>query len=106
MSVKKQASVADLLGSNSNLFLNPSNNKICCRITGHEMPPRADVISTYLNSKKLQKAKAWYKNEECEQISPEYVVAHRIHGVPIFSMLVAFTRERKVSVVVTKDDGT
>jgi hypothetical protein len=33
----------------------------------------------------------------------EYAVAHRIHGVPIYFMGVAYTSERKVSVVVKKD---
>ena len=57
--MSSRQSVASLLEENKNLSLN-AKNKIVCSITGHEMPPKADIIISYLSSKKLQKKRDWY----------------------------------------------
>ena len=69
-------SLAALLEENKFLTLT-SNNRIKCSILGHEMPPNLEVVKvlswilvfnfyqtnvyTYLNSKKLLRAREWYR---------------------------------------------
>jgi hypothetical protein len=60
-------SLAQMLSANTSLELLPSN-KIRCKITGHEMPPRADVIAQYLGSKRFVKAKNWYTVDYSEYL--------------------------------------
>ena len=49
-------SLASLLSANSHLSLTPQN-KIKCSISGHEMPPRADIVRQYLSSNALKKSR-------------------------------------------------
>lgn len=55
-------SLSALLDLNKNLALT-SNNRIRCSYSGHEMPPRADVVQQYLSSKKFMKARDWYSKD-------------------------------------------
>ncbi|RHY24591.1 hypothetical protein DYB32_008785 [Aphanomyces invadans] len=50
-------------------------NRIKCTATGHEMPPRADIVTAHLNSKRFKKATEWY-SYDFAQFEP-YIVAHR-----------------------------
>ncbi|OQS00058.1 hypothetical protein THRCLA_06269, partial [Thraustotheca clavata] len=49
--------------------------RVKCSTTGHEMPPRVDVINAHINSKRFKKATKWY-NHDFSQYEP-YIVAHR-----------------------------
>ncbi|KAG9413483.1 Surfeit locus protein 2 [Aphanomyces cochlioides] len=49
--------------------------RIKCSATGHEMPPKVDVITAHINSKRYKKATEWYSHD-FSQYEP-YIVAHR-----------------------------
>lgn len=52
--------LAALLEENKPMLTLLPNNRVLCSVTGHEMPPRADVVHEYLSSKKLKKQLEWY----------------------------------------------
>ena len=35
-------------------------NRIICKLTGHEMPARADIVHKFINGEKFKKALEWY----------------------------------------------
>ncbi|OQS01165.1 hypothetical protein ACHHYP_01712 [Achlya hypogyna] len=49
--------------------------RVKCSATGHEMPPRVDVITAHINSKRFKKATEWY-SYDFSQYEP-YIVSHR-----------------------------
>ncbi|RHY86841.1 hypothetical protein DYB35_004588, partial [Aphanomyces astaci] len=50
-------------------------SRIKCTATGHEMPPRADIVTAHVNSKRFKKATEWY-SYDFAQFEP-YIVSHR-----------------------------
>jgi hypothetical protein len=58
---KKGPSLADLLEKHKDVVeLRPSDNRIVCKLTGYEMPARADVVHGYLTGAKFRKTREWY----------------------------------------------
>ncbi|KAF0689791.1 Aste57867_18779 [Aphanomyces stellatus] len=49
--------------------------RVKCTATEHEMPPRVDVITSHINSKRFKKATEWY-SYDFAQYEP-YLVSHR-----------------------------
>lgn len=57
-------SLADLLSTHeAHLQLRPTDNKIVCQLTNHEMPAKADAVAAYVNGKRFRKALEWYSND-------------------------------------------
>jgi hypothetical protein len=64
---KKGPSLADLLDKQKEFIeLRPSDNRIICKLTGYEMPARADVVHGYLSGAKFRKTREWYKFDYSE----------------------------------------
>jgi hypothetical protein len=53
-------SLAELLDTHQSYITLTTTNKIKCSVSGHEMPPRSDVVNSYINSSKFQKLIKWY----------------------------------------------
>lgn len=66
-------SLAEML-KNYPITLLPSN-KIVCKVTGHEMPARPDVVHAYLTGKKFQKELSWY-SYNFDEFLP-FIVPHK-----------------------------
>lgn len=52
-----------------------ANNKIVCKVTGHEMPARPDVVHAYLSGSKYKKQLSWY-SYNFDEFLP-YIVPHK-----------------------------
>ena len=68
------SSLAEILRSNPNLELLASN-KILCKVTQHELPPRSDAVLAHINGKKYKKALEWY-SYNFDEFLP-YIVPHK-----------------------------
>lgn len=54
--------LAQSLASCQHLELS-EKNRIVCKLTGHEMPARADVVHKYITGDKFKKALEWYSHD-------------------------------------------
>ena len=57
---ERKKSLALLLEENKEYLVLLPTNKIRCKLSGHEMPPTADIVSQYINSKSFKKSLEWY----------------------------------------------
>lgn len=74
-------SVAELLASNSNLELLP-NNKILCKVTGHELPVKYETILSHISSKKYKKYLEWYNHDYSSYLP--YIVENKKSKFKLF----------------------
>lgn len=77
-------SLADLLQQNDFLSLLPTN-RILCKVTGHEMPARADAVAAHIQGKKFKKALEWYKHDFSEYLP--HIVPHKRNPKKMFCLL-------------------
>lgn len=80
-------SLSKLLQENDCLSLTPQN-KIVCKYSSHEMPPRADIVQQYLQSKKFIKAKEWYSVDYSCYLP--YIVSHKSDSRKLYCTLTKF----------------
>ena len=85
MSTSSSVSLADLLATHAaHLELLPTN-KIRCKVTQHELPPRADAVTQHLQGQKFKKALEWYTRDYSEYLP--YIVPHRKDPRKLFCVL-------------------
>ena len=82
------ASLAEILQTNTFLTLT-ADNKILCSITKHEMPPKLDVVLSYINGGKFKKTKEWYSYDYSE-FEP-YIVVDRQNSAKLHCKLTGQT---------------
>ena len=84
--MSRSLSLADILERNSeHIELRMSDNRIICKLSGHEMAPRAEVVSAYLNGKKFRKLREWYSFDfTCFQ---PWIVDHKQSNKKLFCKL-------------------
>lgn len=75
------ATLGELLQKNSYLVLQP-NNKILCKVSGHEMPARADVVQSHIIGKKFKKILEWYQYDYSVFL-PD-IVEHKTNSKQLF----------------------
>ena len=61
-------SLATILDENKNYLILLPTNRIKCLLTGHELPPKADAVSQYMNSKSFKKSLEWYSVDYSEYL--------------------------------------
>ena len=78
-------SLADVLTQNAEVLSLLPTNRIKCSMTGHEMPPNVDVVTSHLKGKKFQKAQEWYTHDYTQYLP--LIIEHRSDKTKLFCTL-------------------
>ena len=78
-------SLADILAQNKDVLCLLPSNRIKCSVTGHEMPPNVESVTSHLNGKKFKKAQEWYTHDYTQYLP--LIIEHRTDKTKLFCTL-------------------
>eukprot|EP00879_Flechtneria_rotunda_P002263 GHRR01002454.1.p1 GENE.GHRR01002454.1~~GHRR01002454.1.p1 ORF type:complete len:298 (+),score=104.82 GHRR01002454.1:153-1046(+) len=93
------AKLQELLSSHKGLFTVQENGKIKCEINGHTLPPRCDVVSTFLQGPKFQKLLKRYRAEDILKKYEPFIVPSMNFPLMLYCALTGQLIDKSVEAV-------